>query len=147
MQYHLLKIGSALGYDVLSAANDRSRKYQGMNFSALSLNRFPNLSIQEDAFATIKMVDVLWFEKGSANIVCAFEVEKSTSIYSGIGSHPPIASAFFQGPEIEHPVHPFPGASATLRRALPIGRVTWNHIENIEGDPLIALLHILDKLS
>jgi type II restriction enzyme len=29
-------------------------------------------------------VDVLWFEKGTSRIVCAFEVEKSTSIYSGI---------------------------------------------------------------
>lgn len=27
---------------------------------------------------------MIWFEKGTNKIVCAFEVEKSTSIYSGI---------------------------------------------------------------
>ena len=34
--------------------------------------------------STIKLIDVLWFQKGSNNVLCAFEVEKSTSIYSGI---------------------------------------------------------------
>ena len=30
------------------------------------------------------MIDIVWFKKGTNQIVCAFEVEKSTSIYSGI---------------------------------------------------------------
>ncbi len=33
---------------------------------------------------TVKLIDVLWFLKGTNNVVAAFEVEKSTSIYSGI---------------------------------------------------------------
>ena len=33
---------------------------------------------------TIKLIDELWFQKGTNNVLCAFEVEKSTSIYSGI---------------------------------------------------------------
>ncbi|BCB73181.1 hypothetical protein HMEPL2_35320 [Vreelandella aquamarina] len=37
MQYHLLKIGKALGYQVISASNDRSRNFQGKNFSSLCL--------------------------------------------------------------------------------------------------------------
>ncbi len=37
MQYHLLKIGNALGYDVIAASNDRSRSYGGNNFSFMSL--------------------------------------------------------------------------------------------------------------
>jgi type II restriction enzyme len=32
MQYHLLRIGSALGYDVIPASNDRSKCYAGNNF-------------------------------------------------------------------------------------------------------------------
>ncbi|MCU7551837.1 hypothetical protein OCK74_22145 [Chitinophagaceae bacterium LB-8] len=32
----------------------------------------------------MKLIDVLWFEKGTSNVIAAFEVEKSTSIYSGI---------------------------------------------------------------
>jgi len=29
MQYHLLVIGNALGYDVITASNDRSKTYDG----------------------------------------------------------------------------------------------------------------------
>lgn len=84
MQYHLLRIGRALGYDVISAANDRSRAYQGNLFSFLSLPDFPDVQADGDVLGTIQLVDILWFEKGGSRIVCAFEVEKSTSIYSGI---------------------------------------------------------------
>lgn len=33
---------------------------------------------------TIQLIDVIWFEKNGNRPICAFEVEKSTSIYSGI---------------------------------------------------------------
>jgi type II restriction enzyme len=33
MQYHLLKIGAVLGYDVIPASNDRSKCFAGNNFS------------------------------------------------------------------------------------------------------------------
>ncbi|MBU0695422.1 MAG: hypothetical protein KKE39_02695 [Bacteroidetes bacterium] len=84
MQYHLLKIGSSLGYDVMPASNDRSRSYLNNNFSFLSLKSFPKLPREEDALNSVKLIDVLWFNKGTSEVVAAFEVEKSTSIYSGI---------------------------------------------------------------
>jgi type II restriction enzyme len=84
MQYHLLKIGHALGYDVISASNDRSRCHEGHNFSFISLPEFPEIGVDRDTNNTIALIDVIWFHKGSNRIVCAFEVEKSTSIYSGI---------------------------------------------------------------
>lgn len=84
MQYHLLKIGSALGYDVIAAANDRSRSCHGQNFSFMSLQSFPVMSCEKDVLNTIQLIDVLWFQKGTNNVIAAFEVEKSTSIYSGI---------------------------------------------------------------
>lgn len=84
MQYHLLKIGNALGYDVIAAANDRSRRYKENIFSFVSLNKVPQLNVDNDTFNTINLIDILWFEKETNNIVCAFEIEKSTSIYSGI---------------------------------------------------------------
>lgn len=84
MQYHLLKIGDSLGYDVISASNDRSKCHNGSNFSFISLQEFPLLNVDKDTFKTIALIDAVWFEKGTNNIVCAFEVEKSTSIYSGI---------------------------------------------------------------
>lgn len=84
MQYHLLKIGSSLGYDVIAASNDRSKNYRGNQFSAISLKAFPETPIEKETLNTIGLIDVVWFEKGTNRIVAAFEVEKSTSIYSGI---------------------------------------------------------------
>jgi len=84
MQYHLLKIGSSLGYDAIVASNDRSRSYQGNNFRFMSLEQLPSLNIEPDTFNTVNLIDVLWLEKGLSKIVSAFEIEKSTSIYSGI---------------------------------------------------------------
>jgi type II restriction enzyme len=84
MQYHLLKIGSSLGYDVISASNDRSKCHNGQNFSFISLAKFPDIGIDKATESTISLIDVVWFEKGTNKILFAFEVEKSTSIYSGI---------------------------------------------------------------
>lgn len=84
MQYHLLKIGSSLGFDVTPASNDKSKAYNGQSFSFISISNFPELPCDNDTQNTIKLIDVLWFEKGTNNIIGAFEVEKSTSIYSGI---------------------------------------------------------------
>lgn len=84
MQYHLLKIGNALGYDSFPATNDKSKTYSGTNFSFLCQCEFPKLQCEKETESTIKLIDVLWFQKGTNNVLAAFEVEKSTSIYSGI---------------------------------------------------------------
>ncbi|SHF63930.1 type II restriction enzyme [Flavobacterium fontis] len=84
MQYHLLKIGASLGFDVTPASNDKSKAFNAQSFSFISINKFPELPCDKDTQNTIKLIDVLWFEKGTNNIIGAFEVEKSTSIYSGI---------------------------------------------------------------
>ncbi len=85
MQSHLLKIGSALGYDVICASNDRSRCHAGTSLGALSLSEFPALPVHESTEKTIRLIDVLWFEKGKNHVAAAFEVEKSTTITSGMG--------------------------------------------------------------
>jgi len=84
MQYHLLKIGHALGYDVISASNDRSRCHDENSFSFISLSKFPDIGVSKETNSTIALIDAIWFQKGTNKIVGAFEVEKSTSIYSGI---------------------------------------------------------------
>lgn len=84
MQYHLLKIGNALGYDVIAASNDRSKSYNNNNFSFICLRQFPEMKMDKETLNTVKLIDVLWFHKDTNNVIAAFEVEKSTSIYSGI---------------------------------------------------------------
>jgi type II restriction enzyme len=84
IQYLLLKIGNSLGYDVKAASNDRTKSYNNEKFSFISLPKLPEMEIKEDVKKTIDLIDVIWFERGTNKIVCAYEVEKSTSIYSGI---------------------------------------------------------------
>jgi type II restriction enzyme len=84
MQLLLTRLGKALGYDVLIASNDRSKSFQGQKFSFHCLCSLPDLAVSEEVAATIDLIDVIWFEKGTNRVACAFEVEKSTSIYSGL---------------------------------------------------------------
>jgi type II restriction enzyme len=84
MQYHLLRIGKALRYDVIPALNDKSKCHNSNNFSFISLSEFPQINLEKETLNTVKLIDVIWFERGTNNVIAAFEVEKSTSIYSGI---------------------------------------------------------------
>lgn len=84
IQYLLMKIGKSLGYDVIVASNDRTKSYNNEKFSFISLPKLPEMDIEEDVKKTVDLIDAIWFERGTNKIVCAYEVEKSTSIYSGI---------------------------------------------------------------
>ena len=84
MQYLLSRVGTSLGYDAVVAVNDRSRSFNGVPLSQLCLPCLPALDLEPELCSTIALIDVLWLEKGANRIIGAFEVEKSTSIYSGI---------------------------------------------------------------
>lgn len=84
MQYLLAKIGVALGYDVAVASNDRNRTFDGKSLSQSCIPILPVIPVHDDVRSTIQLIDLLWLEKNANRIVCAFEIEKSTSIYSGI---------------------------------------------------------------
>ena len=79
-----MKIGKSLGYDVVVASNDRAKSYNNESFSFISLPELPELKVGNEVKKTIALIDVIWFEKGTTKFVSAYEVEKSTSIYSGI---------------------------------------------------------------
>ncbi len=84
MQFHLLIIGRALGYDVVAARNDMSRQYNGQSFSFLSLPSLPTLPVSPETSQMISLIDIIWLEKGTGRLICEFEGEQSTSIYSGL---------------------------------------------------------------
>ena len=98
MQYHLLRIGHSLGYDVISASNDRSRCHKGNNFSFISLSKFPDIGVYGNTNKTIALIDVIWFQKGTNKIISAFEVEKSTTITSGIARLTDLFHSFSEDP-------------------------------------------------
>ncbi len=84
MQHHLLTIGRAFGYNVICAINDKSKSFNNSSFSFMCLQDCPIVTDEKETQSTIKLIDVLWFEKETNRLIAAFEVEKSTSIYSGI---------------------------------------------------------------
>jgi hypothetical protein len=83
IQWHLLKLGNDMGLDVWPARNDRNREWNGHRFTDLPRLR-ADLPRQFDEVTnrTIELIDVLWL-KGNA-VVAAFEIESTTSIYSGL---------------------------------------------------------------
>lgn len=106
MQYHLLLIGNSLGYDVITATNDKSKSYNGTNFSFMCLQKFPEINTDSDTASTIKLIDVLWYQKDTNNVIAAFEVEKSTSIYSGILRLTDLSYSISDGDEIFYLIVP-----------------------------------------
>jgi type II restriction enzyme len=84
VQGQLRDLGLALGFDVWIASNDRSHAYKDGALGDRCLHKLPN-SIEEIAGGeAVRLIDVLWAERASEQPIAAFEVEHSTSIYSGI---------------------------------------------------------------
>jgi Mrr restriction endonuclease-like protein len=83
IQAVLLRLGAEMSYDVWVARNDRSRTVGNKQFVEFPrmLTTLP-VQFDEATKRTIELIDVLWL-KGKA-IIAAFEVESTTSIYSGL---------------------------------------------------------------
>lgn len=78
----LRDIGLALGHKVWIASNDRNRTYKEGRLYEGCLEKLPESLKKTSHSDIISLIDVLWLEQES--VVAAFEVEHSTSIYSGL---------------------------------------------------------------
>jgi type II restriction enzyme len=84
VQGWLRDLGKGLGFEVWVAQNDRGRAYEDGKLGDGCREVLP-LSLTEAPGAdAIKLIDILWLEKTSERVAAAFEVEHTTSIYSGI---------------------------------------------------------------
>jgi hypothetical protein len=83
IQWLLAKIGHKLGCNVWIAANDQNKVWKSERLGDLSLKALPALGMESEPQQIIGLIDVLWL-KGTNAVVAAFEVEHTTSIYSGI---------------------------------------------------------------
>jgi hypothetical protein len=83
IQYRLLTLGSEMGLDVWVARNDRSKVYERKTLGSLPqmVQELP-AQFNDATQRTIELIDVLWLKGNS--IIAAFEVESTTSIYSGL---------------------------------------------------------------
>ena len=81
-QNALIKLGRTTGCSVWVASNDRNRSFNGKTLGDQCLKQLPNLGLNDEATRKISLIDIIWIKQNAP--VCAFEVETTTSIYSGI---------------------------------------------------------------
>jgi type II restriction enzyme len=84
IQGWLRDLGHALGFEVWIAANDVNRPFAGGRLSDGCLRGLPAAIEQAPGADAVRLIDVLWLERASGRVAAAFEVEHTTSIYSGI---------------------------------------------------------------
>ncbi len=84
VQGWLRDLGRALGFQVWVASNDRNRLFGSGRLADGCLDCFPESAAGPDTADTVRLIDVLWFDAAADHVIAAFEVEHTTSIYSGI---------------------------------------------------------------
>lgn len=83
VQWLLAKIGKKVGCRIWIAANDQSKEWQSERLGNFSIAALPALGMDSESQRIVGLIDVLWI-KGINQIVAAFEIEHTTSIYSGL---------------------------------------------------------------
>jgi hypothetical protein len=82
IQFGLIMLGRAEGCTVWVPTNDRNLSCRGRPLSAHTAGRLPNFGFDENTRRIVENIDVLWL---SRNVISkAFEIESTTSIYSGL---------------------------------------------------------------
>lgn len=82
IQWELIQLGLQHGYEVYVAKNDRNRTYNGNRLGEECVEQLSLTGFSNAAISIIEYVDVIWLQEDY--IVKMFEVESTTSIYSGI---------------------------------------------------------------
>lgn len=81
-QSALIDLGRAEGCSVWVPVNDRVQSFRGKSFATRTIERLPHLGLDENTRRIVQNIDVLWLVKNA--IRKAFEIESTTSIYSGL---------------------------------------------------------------
>lgn len=84
VQGWLRDLGRALGFDVWVAQNDRSRPFANGKLGDDCLDDLPAAIAAAPGGDAVRLIDVLWLDRADRHVAAAFEVEHTTSIYSGI---------------------------------------------------------------
>jgi hypothetical protein len=81
-QSELIALGRITGCSVWIASNDQGRTYSGKKLIDGCLKKLPRMGLSDEATKRVSLIDVIWLNQNAP--ICAFEVETSTSIYSGL---------------------------------------------------------------
>jgi hypothetical protein len=101
MEWLLAKIGQKLNCRVWIAANDHNKEWNGQKLADLSIKELPTLGLDAESQKVIRMIDVVWL-KGTHQVAAAFEIELTTSIYSGLLRMSDLVSA---SPSLNFPLY------------------------------------------
>lgn len=82
IQWYLIQLGLEHGYDVYVAKNDQNRTYDGHRLGEDCVDDLNLTGFSDAAMRLIEYVDIIWLN--GDYIEKMFEVESTTSIYSGI---------------------------------------------------------------
>lgn len=82
IQWSLIQLGRGEGCSVWVPISDRNLSYQRAALSANTVDKLPNFGFEENTRRIVQNIDVLWLKQ---NVIRkAFEIESTTSIYSGL---------------------------------------------------------------
>lgn len=82
VQALLRDLGKALGFDVWIASNDRGRVHGSGLLGDGCMDQLPAMA--DGGLESVRLIDVVWVDTHTSRVAAAFEVEHTTSIYSGI---------------------------------------------------------------
>jgi hypothetical protein len=124
-QWLLATIGRRLGSRVWVAANDHRRVWRGESLAALSVDRLPPLGIDPDSQRLIELIDVVWL-RGTNQVAAAFEVEMTTSVYSGLLRMADLAA---MAPNLNFPLYIVTTERRLAKVRRELGRATFRALE------------------
>jgi len=124
VQWLLAKVGKQLGCRVWIAANDWRREWGGELLGSLSVQTLPPLGLSRDSQRLISMIDVVWLT-GVNQVAAAFEVEHTTSIYSGLLRMADLAAL---SPNLSFPLYVVAPASRLPRVRRELVRPTFRSL-------------------
>ncbi|HET7039234.1 MAG TPA: type II restriction endonuclease, partial [Gemmatimonadales bacterium] len=84
VQGWLRDLGRALGFSVWVAANDQGRPCGEGRLGDGCLDALPAPLARGPGADAVRLIDVIWINPADERVAAAFEVEHTTSIYSGI---------------------------------------------------------------
>jgi hypothetical protein len=125
VQCLLAEIGAKLKCKVWIAANDHAKEWEGKTLGDLSIKSLPPLGLDAGAQDTIRRIDVLWL-RGANQVVAAFEVENTTSIYSGL---PRLSDLIAQAPNLSFPLYIVAPANRIEKVKRELSRPTFQALD------------------
>jgi hypothetical protein len=125
VQLLLAKIGRKFGCRIWIAANDHNKRWDGERLGDLSLTSLPSLGIGNESQRIIELIDVLWL-RGTNSVVAAFEVERTTSIYSGL---PRMSDLATLSPNLNFPLYIVAPKSRMDKVRRELSRPTFQYLE------------------